>query len=94
MALGGKMHHRPGLMFAEEAPHQLAVGDVTPDKKVARVISQRRQVLQVAGVGETVQVDDAGGIKTPRRQHEICPDETGAPGDQPGILRMNRMHAR
>ena len=94
MALGGKMHHRPGLMLCQEAPHQLTVGDVTPDKKVPRVISQRREIPQVAGVGETVQVDDAGDVKTARRQHEICPDETGAPGDQPGILRMNRMHAR
>ena len=50
------MHHRLDALLTQEAAQELCVADVALDEAVARMVLQARQVLQVARVGEQVQV--------------------------------------
>jgi len=68
-------------VLLQQAAHQRAVGDVALHEDVARIVAQRLEVAQAAGIGELVQVDDrlAGGGD--RRLHEVGPDKACATRD-------------
>jgi hypothetical protein len=82
VALGGEVDERPRAVLGQEPRHEFAVGDVAPHEPVPRVIGQAREVGQVAGVGELVEVHDrlvGGGEPV---EHEVTADEAGAAGDE------------
>ena len=58
MRLGGKVDERPGLLFGEYALDELAVANIALDKAHARR-TDVGDVLQIAGVGQLVEIDDA-----------------------------------
>ncbi|CAM5367949.1 hypothetical protein RLIN73S_00790 [Rhodanobacter lindaniclasticus] len=80
---GGEIHDGIGLVFGQQLRHQRAVADVALYENVTRITLQRGQRIEVAGIGELVQVDHAQAVGH-RLQHEIRADETGAAGDQQG----------
>src|SRR5574344_1119776 len=57
MRLGGKMQHGPWLVLRQQAIEQFAVANVPLHKEVARIALQAVQVVQVACVGELVQIE-------------------------------------
>lgn len=57
MGFGGQMHDGVWLVLAEHAVELGAVADVDAFEGVARVVSDRLQRLEVAGVGQLVDVD-------------------------------------
>jgi len=81
VALGREVDDRPGSMCREQPPHEPAVADVAAHEAVTRVVPERRQVGEIAGVGELVQVDDRLARRRERGQHEIRADEAGAACD-------------
>ena len=84
MALGGKVHDGPHAMLGEEAFDQGLVGNVAVHEVVARIAFERAQILQVARVGEAVQVDDGLVVIAQPVQNEVAADEAGTAGDKQG----------
>ena len=58
VALGGKMHDRARLVLRQQLRDQLGVADVAVDEGMALVSLDSRQVAEVAGVGQLVEIDD------------------------------------
>ncbi len=67
----------------EEAGDEVAVADVAVDELVAGVGLDVAQVLEVPGVGQLVEVDDADVRVAPEDvADEVAADEAGAPRDE------------
>ncbi len=82
VGFGGEVDDGAGLVFGEQFGDQVEVFDVAFDEDVARIALQRGQVLQVAGVGEGIEVEDRlAGTRYPV-QDKVCADEAGATGDE------------
>jgi len=80
VAFGGEVHHRIGLVLGQKRGHQRSIADVAMHEHVVRVALQRRQRMQVAGVGQGVEVDDpdAAGYGF---EHEVAANEAGTAGN-------------
>ena len=71
--LGREMHDRAGLMLFEHAVHRRPVDDVALHEDVSRVVgSAERQRIQIARVGQFVQVDDADRLLGDALPHETA----------------------
>ena len=57
------------------------------DEAVAWVVFDRPQRIEIAGVGQLVEVDDLAGLLGNALADEAAADEAGAAGDQNGIHR-------
>ena len=83
MALGRKMDDAVYPVVADDAAHQLQVGDVALDERIVRPVFDVLEVCQVAGVGQFVKVDDViFGIFFDKETHYVRSDESGASGDK------------
>ncbi|MNZ11442.1 hypothetical protein D3C78_283060 [compost metagenome] len=80
--LGGEVEHCTRAVLGQQALYQRAVTDITVHKNMLRVALQAGQALQVAGVGQLVQVDDGFAALAYPIQHEIRTNEAGAAGYQ------------
>ena len=69
-------------MLGEEFGDEVEVADVALDENVARVALQGGEVLEVAGVGQRVEIDDRLiGLGQPV-EDEVAADEAGSAGDE------------
>jgi hypothetical protein len=66
----------------QEIPHALTVGDVRLDKDMAIIALKARQIFQVAGVGQFVEVDHWLANPGEPVQNKVGTDKPGAPGNQ------------
>ena len=83
VGLGGKMDHRVDLLLAEQPRHQRRIADISLDEAIAGIVLHPFQVLQVARIGEDIQVDDTAlGLGRQEMVDEVGADETGAAGDE------------
>jgi len=89
MRLGGEVNHRFRLVFAKEAGNQLAIRDVAVHEDVARIAVQRRQIQQIAGVREAIQIHDALRFVDEPLQNEIGPNESGASRDDDQVFQSS-----
>ena len=69
--------------------HQLtderSVADVAVHEAIAGVVLDVAEVVGIAGVGELVEVDDAGvGVLAEEAEDEVAADEAAAAGDEVG----------
>jgi len=66
----------------QEITHALTVGDIRLDKDMAGITVKARQVFQVAGIGQFVEIDH--WLATPGEpvQNKVGTDKPGAPGNQ------------
>ena len=91
---GGKIDDGAGLVLGEQLGDEVEVADVALDEDVARVALERGEVLEVAGVGQRVEVDDGlVGMGQPV-EDEIAADEAGAAGDEDHLLSSKCGHCR
>lgn len=70
------------VILPDEGRHKLLVADIAVDKDVPLVVLDILQVLQVAGIGQGVQIDDAN-VRV-LFQHIVdkgSSDKPGAAGD-------------
>ena len=85
MGFGGKMDDRIDCPFLQDGRHQRGIADVTLDKAVVGIVFDRGQVLQVAGIGQAIQVGHvAAGIGGNKGMDKIGADETSASGHENG----------
>ena len=68
-----------GLMLGEETGHQPVVSDITVHEHVIGISIQRGERIQVAGVGQRIQVDDPDALAY-GFQYEITTNESGTAG--------------
>src|SRR5262245_36903344 len=58
MRLGSKMDNRVGPMLREQPPHKCRVADVAVDEGVPRRLDHARQRLEIARIGQLVEIND------------------------------------
>lgn len=75
VGLGGEVEQGARLVARQQAGHQVGIADVAVHEQVARIAGQRGQVVQVAGVGELVEVDDRLVAAGQPVENEIGADE-------------------
>ena len=62
MALGGQMDHMVRSEGLERLRHRAPVADVDPGEAIVRRIVDRGKRLQIAGVGERVEIEHGGAL--------------------------------
>ena len=86
MAFRREVHHRIGLMLAEDAIQLGSVTDIHLFKGKTRILRHRRQRHQIAGVGQLIHNNDAIGGVLDDFTHYRGANKARAAGDQ------NRSH--
>ena len=82
MAFRREIDHIVDVVFGKDFFHRGFVADIRVDKGIPGIVLDRGQVLQVARIGELVQVQDTDVlIFLQHILHEIGADESGAAGD-------------
>ncbi len=81
MAFGREVQHCAGPVLGQQGIDQGAVAQVALHEVVAGIALQAGQVLQVAGVGEFVEVDHGLVTLGQPVEHEVATNEAGAAGD-------------
>ncbi len=88
--LCGEVDDGARAVLAEDRVKQVGVADVAVHKAVAtfrqRRLGQRRQVLEITGVGKQVQIDERSRFVFEPVEHEVCADKAGTAGDQDRLL--------
>ncbi|MNN64635.1 hypothetical protein D3C81_1800850 [compost metagenome] len=79
MTFSSEIQHRIGLMLRQQAGNKLTIPDISLHEYMVRIAVQTRQRLQVAGVGQRIQVDDTDAF-THRLQDKIAADKAGTAG--------------
>ena len=82
MGLGRKVDDRTRAVLRQQAIQQRAVADVALHKDVARIAAQAVEVVQVARVGQLVEVHDRFALAGKPVEHEIGTNEAGATSDE------------
>ena len=85
MALGGEVDHRVDFVFTQQASDQFGVGDVALDEDVARIAGQTGECVEVAGIGQPIEVDHPHVGLFEDMMDEVAADEAGAARDQEGL---------
>lgn len=80
MRLGGEIDHRTRLMLGQQLLDQRRVGDIAVDEQVLGVAIDGRQALQVARVGQLIQVDDQLICLSYPVQDKVGADKAGSAG--------------
>ncbi|MNG13513.1 hypothetical protein D3C84_971980 [compost metagenome] len=84
MGLGGKVENGTGLVLFEQALDQGTVTDIALHEYMPGIARQAAEVIQVAGIGQLVQIDYGFiGMSEPV-QYEIRPDEACTASYQDG----------
>jgi hypothetical protein len=86
MALGGEVDDGARPVFGQQLVQQDALADVALHEHMPAVAAQAVEVVQVAGVGERVEIDDGLGPADEPVVDEVAADEAGAAGDKEGHL--------
>ena len=81
---GCEVHHRARLVLCQQLADQGRITKVALDEHMARVAGQRCQILQIAGVGEFVEVDNRFVGAGQPVQYKVAAYEAGAAGDENG----------
>ena len=82
MRLGRKVDDGAWPVLGQQARDQRTVANVAMHKHMARIALQAGQVVQVAGVGELVEVEHGLVRAAEPVEHEVGAYEAGAAGDQ------------
>jgi hypothetical protein len=70
------------LVIREKALHQRAIADVAFDEPIVRMIGDRGERVEITGVGEFVEVDEAAFASAQPLADEAAPNEAGAARDE------------
>ena len=81
MTLRGEVHHDVGLVLFERRLDRVTLADVRAHEAVSRIISNVRQALQVARVGQRIEIDDVMVRVLYQETAEVGTDEAGSAGD-------------
>ena len=92
MALGREVHDDVGLVVLEDAADRAGVADVGPLEAVARIIGNAGKIVEVAGIGQLVEVEHLVLRVGDQVAHHGRADEAGAAGhdEAHGLSSRNR----
>ena len=79
MALSGKIDDRIWLVMVQQLADKQRIPNIAPDKNMLGIPIKRRQITDVAGIGELVEVDDPLPRSAPG-QHIAGTDKPRASG--------------
>lgn len=83
MTLGRQMDNSVDGMLPHDRFHLFAVADVTLHETVIGALLDIAQILEVAGVGQLVEIDNPViGIFPDEQPHHMAADESGSAGNQ------------
>jgi len=82
MGLGGKVDDGTGSVLDKELGNQFGITDVSADKDIPGIALQRGKVLEVARVGQLVEVDDGVFLKGDPVENKVRADESGTAGNE------------
>src|SRR2546426_947296 len=82
MRLGGKVDDRLNAMLPGHSVHESLIADIPADKGVARMPLDVSQVLQIAGVAESIEIDHLRVLPSKEEADEVRPNESRPAGDQ------------
>ena len=85
VAFRRQMHHDIGPIIRKDALHFVGVGDVGAHERIARIVRDRRERSQIAGVGELVDHADAMVGFANEMADDGRSDEARAPGDEKSL---------
>ena len=84
MTFRRKVQHCADRVSAQQAPDQRAVADIAVHEVVARVARNACKIVQVAGIGQLVEVDDRLVMLRQPVEHEVGTNEAGTTGHKDG----------
>ncbi len=90
MAFGGKVHHRARPFAGHQRGQHPAIENVAVLKSVACMIFDRTQIVEIAGVGQLVKIQNARGFGRDPLQNEVRADEPGSAGDENEIFHAGK----
>ena len=79
VAFRGKMDDRVGLVFRQQVAYKRAIENGAANEEVGRIAFDGRQVVEVAGVRERVEIDDFVAAAHPF-EDKVGADESSSPG--------------
>jgi hypothetical protein len=82
MGLGCKIQDCAGLVFGEQCSDARAITDIALNKNVTLVVGERGEVIQIACVGELIQVDDWFVVLREPGVNKVTADKAGAASDK------------
>ena len=86
VTLRREIHHGVEVVLPEQIAHQRTVADVAAHEDVARLVLQIRQILQIARIGQGIQIHDTQlGVLVQHVVDKIGADEAGAAGHKDGF---------
>ena len=94
MAFGGEMHNGARLMLRDQRANELGISNVTFDEVMPWLTLEAREILQISGVGQRIQINDslAGHrcILEPL-EDEVTSNEACAAGDEYRHCELSRL---
>ena len=95
VALGGKVRDHVDGFGRQQFLDQRAIEDRALDEAEARVAMRRREVGEIAGIGQRVEHDDPLGVAGEQMRDKIGADEASAARDQnTHAQRISRLRVR
>ncbi|MNT92258.1 hypothetical protein D3C71_1645290 [compost metagenome] len=82
MAFGREMHNGAGLVLGQQLVQQRAIANIALHEDVAVITLQTMQIVQIACVGQLVEIDHGLLGACQPVQHKIRADKAGASGDE------------
>src|SRR5450631_556527 len=77
------MHHGINLKLRKQRPHCGLVADIAAHEAVAWILLQAGQILDIAGIGQRVEYDNAPFLSICQPMaHEVGTDKTGPTRDE------------
>src|ERR1700733_13760481 len=89
VAFGGEMNDRARLFAPQQFEQIFAIDYVSLLETIARIGFDRTQIVEIARVGQLVEIDDARSSRGDPLQNKVGADKAGATGDENEIF-----HAR
>src|SRR5690606_25169563 len=90
VAFGREVQDRARPVLGQQGGHALLVADVGLHEHMGRLLADRREVLEIAGVGELVDIDHRAEAGAKPVENEIGSDEAGAASDEDHCARPSR----
>lgn len=87
---GGKIDDGAGLVLGQELGDEVEITDVALDENMPGITVDRSEVLQVAGVGQRIEIDDFFVRLSQPVEDKIAADETGAAGNEDHCVLQTR----
>ena len=85
MTLRREVDDRLRTVFLEQSTDQRLITDVAVHEEMIRARVERRERIEIAGVGQGIEIDDTDAAGLDQSEHKITADEARATGNQPSL---------